>query len=144
MLYLKDLCWNNGAIISHGDSPCAMVKERGAIHHHPHLKSSISAVPASKLVWSNLKKRMFSKNCIIAIPMTITIASHYLIFQLSGRRPGIDSSITLRIARPRNALWRAILRRAILSTSFIRIARPIYFVFIVLICPSNSHMCCLE
>ena len=52
--------------------------------------------------------------------------------------------ITLRIARPRNALWRAILRRAILSTSFIRIARPIYFVFIVLICPSNSHMCCLE
>ena len=95
MLYLMDLCWNNGAIISHGDSPCAMVKERGAIHHHPHLKSSISAVPASKLVWSNLKKRMFSKNCIIAIPMTITIASHYLIFQLSGRRPGIDSSMSL-------------------------------------------------
>ena len=59
MLYLKDLCWNDGAIISHGDSPSAMVKERGAIHHHPHLKSSISAVPASKLVWSNLKKRMF-------------------------------------------------------------------------------------
>ena len=35
--------------------------------------------------------------------------------------------ITLRIARPRNALWRAILRRAIVSMSFIRIARPIYF-----------------
>ena len=33
------------------------------------------------------------------------------------------------IARPRNALWRAILRRAILSMSFIRIAHPIYFVF---------------
>ena len=37
--------------------------------------------------------------------------------------------VNIRIARPRNALWRAILRRAILSTSFIRIARPIYFVF---------------
>ena len=33
--------------------------------------------------------------------------------------------ITLRIARPRNALW-----RAILSMSFIRIARPMYFVFL--------------
>ena len=52
--------------------------------------------------------------------------------------------ITLRIARPRNALWRAILRWAILSMSFIRIARPIYFVFFVLKCPSNSLMCCLE
>ena len=36
--------------------------------------------------------------------------------------------VNIRIARPRNALLRAILRRAILSTSFIRIARPIYFV----------------
>ena len=35
--------------------------------------------------------------------------------------------ITLRLARPRNALWRAIRRRAIVSMSFIRIARPIYF-----------------
>ena len=52
--------------------------------------------------------------------------------------------MNIRIARPRNALWRAILRRAILSMSFIRIARPIYFVFFVLICPSNSLMCCLE
>ena len=40
--------------------------------------------------------------------------------------------VNIRIARPRNALWRAILRRAILSTSFIRIARPIYFVFLCL------------
>ena len=56
----------------------------------------------------------------------------------------VNLTITLRIARPRNALWRAILRRAILSMSFIRIARPIYFVFLSLICPSNSPMCCLE
>ena len=56
----------------------------------------------------------------------------------------VQIQITLRIARLRNALWRAILRRAILSMSFIRIARPIYFVFFVLICPSNSLMCCLE
>ena len=41
----------------------------------------------------------------------------------------IKYSVNIRIARPRNALWRAILRRAILSTSFIRIVRPIYFVF---------------
>ena len=41
-------------------------------------------------------------------------------------------TVKIRIARPRNALWRAILRRAILSTSFIRIARPIYFVFLCL------------
>ena len=41
----------------------------------------------------------------------------------------VEILVNIRIARPRNALWRAILRRAILSTSFIRIARPIYFVF---------------
>ena len=39
-------------------------------------------------------------------------------------------TVNIRIARPRNALWRAILRQAILSTSFIRIARPIYYVFL--------------
>ena len=39
----------------------------------------------------------------------------------------LDGTITLRIARLRNALWRAILSRAILSMSFIRIARPLYF-----------------
>ena len=43
--------------------------------------------------------------------------------------------ITLRIARPRNALWRAILRQAILSMSFIRIARPMYFVFFCVAMP---------
>ena len=41
----------------------------------------------------------------------------------------IQKLVNIRIACPRNALWRAILRRAILSMSFIRIARPIYFVF---------------
>ena len=41
---------------------------------------------------------------------------------------GPHPPVNIRIARPRNALWRAILRRAILSLSFIRIARPIYFV----------------
>ena len=40
---------------------------------------------------------------------------------------GPDLAITLRIARPKNALWRAFLRQAIMSMSFIRIARPIYF-----------------
>ena len=56
----------------------------------------------------------------------------------------VQKLVKIRIARPRNALWRAILRQAILSTSFIRIARPINFVFFVLICPSNSPMCSLE
>ena len=52
-------------------------------------------------------------------------------FYLSDGRLTDDGNIviTLKIARLRNALWRAILRRAILSMSFIRIARPIYFVF---------------
>ena len=45
--------------------------------------------------------------------------------------------VNIRIARPRNALWRAILRWAILSTSFIRIARPIYFVFFCADMPFN-------
>ena len=54
------------------------------------------------------------------------------------------SRVNIRIARPRNALWRAILRRAILSVSIIRIARPIYFVFFVLIWPPIGSKCCLD
>ena len=46
--------------------------------------------------------------------------------------------LSLRIARPRNALWRAILRRAILNISFIRIARPIYLVFICVDMPFKT------
>ena len=38
--------------------------------------------------------------------------------------------VNIRIARLRNALWRASLRRATLSTSYIRIARPNYSVFL--------------
>ena len=46
-----------------------------------------------------------------------------------GGYPDPPPSVKIRIARLRHALWRAILRRATLSTSFIRIARPNYSVF---------------
>ena len=46
--------------------------------------------------------------------------------------------VNIRIARPRNGLWRAILRRAILSSSFIKIARPIHFIFCVWVWSSTS------
>ena len=100
-----------------------------------------------------LKKRTlfyerFTQWCPSCLHYTVLLPSRALLafqFYLSDGRLTDDGNIviTLKIARLRNALWRAILRRAILSMSFIRIARPIY-IFFVLICPSNSPMCCLE
>ena len=84
-----------------------------------HLKSSDSGISCTML-----QVTIKSGNC--------HQQSHFAKLRPSVARI-LRHRITLRIARPRNALWRAILRRATLSTSFIRIARPIYFVFYVLI-----------
>ena len=56
--------------------------------------------------------------------------SHFLLQEAVRGGVNVKKWVNIRIARPKNALWRAILRRAILSTSFIRIARPIYYVFL--------------
>ena len=66
----------------------------------------------------------------VARPTHVMLQEFILRFPFANQKHTIMfKKITLRIARPRNALWRAILRRAILSMSFIRIARPIYFGF---------------
>ena len=113
-----------------------------------------SRIPAGISIWSLEKKELcftgdlLNDAHLFCITLCFCPPGTLLAFQfyLSDGRLTDDGNIviTLKIARLRNALWRAILRRAILSMSFIRIARPIYFVFFVLICPSNSLMCCLE
>ena len=86
------------------------------------LKASGALISCLKVF--ELIDKIFEGMCIVSAATAVEIP--YFLLMEAFR-------VSIRIARPGNALWRAILRWAILSTSFIRIARPIYFVFLVLI-----------